>query len=116
MLAWIALVFAGLMEIIYAAALERSETFTRLWPSVVFVVAVALSMGGLAYSIRTIPLGTAYAVWVGIGAVGTVIYGMVALDEPATALRMGCIALIVIGIVGLNLLHVSSTGEPHAAL
>lgn len=81
MFAWAALFLAGLMEIVYAAALEKSQTFTRLWPSVIFLVCVTISMGGLAYAIRSIPLGTAYAVWVGIGAVGTAIYGMVALSE-----------------------------------
>jgi quaternary ammonium compound-resistance protein SugE len=108
MLGWLALVFAGLMEIIYAGALEKSNTFTRLWPTVVFLAAVTLSMAGLAYAIRTIPLGTAYAVWVGIGAAGTTIYGMVALDEPASALRLLCVVLIITGVVGLNLLHTAS--------
>lgn len=105
MLAWAALIFAGLMEIIYAAALEKSQTFTRLWPSAVFVVGVVLSMTGLAYAIRSLPLGTAYAVWVGIGAVGTAVYGVVALSEPASTARLGCILLIMAGVVGLNLLH-----------
>jgi quaternary ammonium compound-resistance protein SugE len=65
---WVALIFAGLMEIIYAAALEKSQTFSRLWPSLTFIGGVILSVAGLAYAIRSIPLGTAYAVWVGIGA------------------------------------------------
>ncbi|WP_343576939.1 SMR family transporter [Mycobacterium sp.] len=107
-MAWAALVFAGLMEIIYAAALEKTHTFTRLWPSVVFVVGVALSMAGLTYAIRSLPLGTAYAVWVGIGAAGTAVYGMVALSESASIARVGCILLIIAGVVGLNLLHVAA--------
>jgi quaternary ammonium compound-resistance protein SugE len=109
MLGWLALVFAGLMEIIYAGALEKSNTFTRLWPSVVFLVGVTLSMAGLAYAIRTIPLGTAYAVWVGIGAAGTTLYGMVALNESTDTLRLLCVLLIITGVVGLNLLHTAST-------
>lgn len=105
MLAWIALVLAGVMEIVYAAALEKSQTFTRLWPTVIFATGVVLSMAGLAYAIRTIPLGTAYAVWVGIGAVGTAIYGMLYLHEPVNAARVVCVLLIIVGVVGLNLLH-----------
>ncbi|MDZ7884149.1 MAG: multidrug efflux SMR transporter [Mycobacterium sp.] len=101
---WIALIFAGCMEVIYAAALEKSHTFTRLVPTVTFLVGVTLSMGGLAYAVRTIPLGTAYAVWVGIGAVGTVVYGVVALSEPTSPLRMLCVAMITAGVVGLHAL------------
>ncbi|MFG2683074.1 DMT family transporter [Streptomyces sp. NPDC048392] len=104
-MAWVALAIAGVVEVVYAAALERSQTFTRLWPTVVFLVGVVVSMTGLAYAVRTIPVGTAYAVWVGIGAVGTATYGITVLGEPATLARLGCLFLIVAGVVGLKLLH-----------
>ncbi|AFR49871.1 DMT family transporter [Gordonia sp. KTR9] len=112
-MAWLVLVTAGLVEIIYMAALEKSNTFTRpLWTAV-FVVGVVISMAGVAYAIRSIPLGTAYAVWVGIGAVGTAIYGILYLREPAGLARLGCIFLILIGVVGLNLLHNTAGAEAH---
>ncbi|MFC9973658.1 DMT family transporter [Spirillospora sp. NPDC127200] len=101
---WLVLVFAGLMETVWAAALERSERFTRLWPTLLFLVALAASMLGLGHSLRELPLGTAYAVWVGIGAVGTVVYGMLWLHEPVTTARVICLLLIVGGVVGLRLL------------
>ncbi|WP_194815648.1 multidrug efflux SMR transporter [Nocardia sp. XZ_19_385] len=104
-MAWVALIIAGLVETVYAAALERSATFTRLWPTLVFLAGVSVSMLGLAIAVRTIPIGTAYAVWVGIGAVGTAIYGIAVLDEPATAARLGCLLLIIAGVAGLKLLH-----------
>lgn len=104
-MAWFVLVVSGVLETVWASALARSAGFTRLVPSVVFGVALVLSMAGLAFALRTIPVGTGYAVWVGIGAVGTALYGMAALGEPATAARMGCLVLIVGGIVGLKLLH-----------
>ncbi len=78
-MAWVVLIVAGVLETVWAVALEASKGFSRLVPGTVFVVALALSMGGLAYAMRSIPLGTGYAVWVGIGAVGTAVYGMVAL-------------------------------------
>ena len=101
-MAWVVLVVSGLLETVWAAALSRSAGFTRLVPSVVFGVALVLSMAGLAYALRTIPVGTGYAIWVGIGAVGTAAYGMVALGEPATALRLLCLLAIVAGVVGLK--------------
>jgi quaternary ammonium compound-resistance protein SugE len=101
-MAWVVLVVSGLLETVWAAALSRSAGFTRPVPSVVFGVALVLSMAGLAYALRTIPVGTGYAVWVGIGAVGTAAYGMVALGEPATALRLLCLLAIVAGVVGLK--------------
>ncbi|MDZ7917281.1 MAG: SMR family transporter [Rhodococcus sp. (in: high G+C Gram-positive bacteria)] len=104
-MAWISLIVAGLVETVYAAALERSNTFTRPWPTLIFVFGVVISMAGLAYAVRSIPIGTAYAVWVGIGAVGTTIYGVTVLGEPATIARLGCLMLIVAGVVGLKLLH-----------
>lgn len=104
-MAWLVLAVSGILETVWASALAESRGFTRLGPSLLFGVALAFSMGGLAYALRTIPVGTGYAVWVGIGAVGTAVYGMVALQEPATALRIGCLLLIVCGIVGLKLAH-----------
>jgi quaternary ammonium compound-resistance protein SugE len=103
--AWIVLVVSGILETVWAAALAQSRGFSRLVPSVVFGVALVLSMLGLAYALRTIPVGSGYAVWVGIGAVGTAAYGMVALGEPATAARLMCLVAIVAGVVGLKFLH-----------
>lgn len=104
-MAWIVLVVSGVLETVWAAALSRSAGFTRPGPSVLFGGALVLSMAGLAYALRTIPVGTGYAVWVGIGAVGTAVYGMVALAEPVSAARIVCLVLIVSGVVGLQLLH-----------
>jgi quaternary ammonium compound-resistance protein SugE len=100
---WIVLFFAGLMEIGWAVGLKYADGFTRLWPSVATVVSLIGSMGLLAVALRTLPLGTAYAVWTGIGTVGTAVLGIVLFREPATAMRLTCIALIVAGIVGLRL-------------
>jgi quaternary ammonium compound-resistance protein SugE len=102
---WIVLVASGVLETVWAAALSRSAGLTRPGPAAVFGVALVLSMAGLAYALRTIPVGTGYAVWVGIGAVGTALYGMLALGEAASAARIGCLVLIVSGVVGLQLLH-----------
>ena len=104
-MAWITLVVSGILETVWAAALAQSRGFTRLLPSVVFGVALVLSMAGLSYALRTIPIGTGYAVWVGIGAVGTAAYGMAALGEPATTARLLCLVAIVGGVVGLKFLH-----------
>ncbi|MDN5893367.1 MAG: multidrug efflux SMR transporter [Nocardioides sp.] len=104
-MSWLVLAVSGVLETVWASALAESRGFSRLGPSALFVVALTASMGGLAYALRTIPVGTGYAVWVGIGAVGTAAYGMLALDEPATALRIACLMLIVVGIVGLKLVH-----------
>ncbi|OZM82167.1 multidrug efflux SMR transporter [Pseudonocardia sp. MH-G8] len=104
-MAWMVLVVSGVLETVWAAALSRSEGFSKLGPSLVFGVALAFSMAGLAYALREIPVGTGYAVWVGIGAVGTALYGMVALGEPTTALRLLCLVAIVGGVVGLKFVH-----------
>ena len=104
-MAWIVLVVSGVLETVWAAALSQSRGFSRLVPSVVFGVALVLSMAGLAYALRTIPVGTGYAVWVGIGAVGAATYGMVALGEPATAARLVCLTAIVAGGGGVKFLH-----------
>jgi quaternary ammonium compound-resistance protein SugE len=102
-MAWFALLIAGLLEIGWAVGLKYTEGFTKLWPSIATGAALAASMGLLAFAMRTLPLGTAYAVWTGIGTVGTAILGIVLFREPATVLRMTCIAMIVAGIVGLKL-------------
>lgn len=102
-MAWIVLFVAGLLEIGWAVGLKYTEGFTRLWPSVLTAVALIASMALLGVALRTLPLGTAYAVWTGIGTVGTAVLGIVLFKEPATAMRLLCIALIVAGIVGLKL-------------
>ncbi|QKW19742.1 ligand-binding protein SH3 [Kitasatospora sp. NA04385] len=104
-MAWVVLIVAGVLETGWAVALEASKGFSRLVPSVVFAVALALSMGGLAYAMRSIPLGTGYAVWVGIGAVGTAVYGMAAMGDAVSAARITCLVLILSGVVGLKVLH-----------
>lgn len=101
-MAWIVLVAAGLFEIVWAVGLKYTEGFTRLWPTVGTALALIASMTLLGLALRTLPLGTAYAVWTGIGTVGTAVLGIVLFREPATALRLVCIALIVAGIVGLK--------------
>jgi len=102
-MAWTALVFAGLLEIGWAIGLKYTQGFTRLWPSVGTGLAMVLSFGLLSYALRTIPVGTGYAVWTGIGAAGTAVLGMVFLGESREVLRMVCIGLIVAGVVGLRL-------------
>ncbi len=104
-MAWVVLVISGMFETVWAVALAQTDGFRRLAPTVVFGVAIVISMAGLAYALKSLPVGTAYAVWVGIGAIGTAAYGMVFLGEPATALRLLCLLLIVSGVVGLKLVH-----------
>jgi quaternary ammonium compound-resistance protein SugE len=101
-LAWIVLVAGGLFEIGWAVALKYTQGFSRLWPTVTFAVSMALSVGLLGVAMRTLPMGTAYAVWTGIGAVGTVILGIVLFGESADLPRLVCITLILAGIVGLK--------------
>ncbi len=101
---WMILIAAGLLEVVWAVGLKYTEGFTRLLPSVVTAVAMTGSVVLLGLAMRQLPLGTAYAVWTGIGTVGTAIVGMLVLGEPAGALRIGCIGLIVLGIAGLKLL------------
>ena len=100
---WILLFIAGLLEVGWAIGLKYTEGFTRLWPSVGTLAAMTFSVVLLGLAMRTLPVGTAYAVWTGIGAVGTVILGIVLFAEPATAARLGCVGLIVAGIIGLKL-------------
>ena len=102
-MAWLILVAAGVFEVAWATGLKYTDGFTRLVPSIATGIAIIISMGLLGLSLRTLPLGTAYAVWTGIGTVGTAILGMVLFREPATAARIVFIALIVIGIAGLKL-------------
>jgi quaternary ammonium compound-resistance protein SugE len=102
-MSWIYLLIAGLLEVAWAVGLKYTHGFTRLWPSVFTLVSMAGSVGMLGIALRTLPLGTAYAVWTGIGTIGTAIAGMLMLGEPAGALRLGAIALIAVGIIGLKL-------------
>ena len=102
-MAWVWLVLAGLLEIVWAVGLKYTDGFTRLWPSVITVAAMIASVYFLAIAVRTIPIGTGYAVWTGIGAVGVAILGMILFGEPRTLLRIASILLIVAGIVGLKL-------------
>lgn len=101
-MAWGILFIAGLFEMGWAIGLKYTEGFTRLWPTVWTAVALAISMGLLGVALKSLPVGTAYAVWTGIGAVGTALLGMILFQEPATAGRLACIALIVSGIIGLK--------------
>lgn len=100
--AWLLLVVAGLFEISWAVGLEYSQGFTELLPSVATVISLVISMLLLARAVQSLPLGTAYAVWTGIGAVGAATLGMVLFDEPSSVARVGFISLIVVGVVGLN--------------
>lgn len=101
-MAWFYLLIAGLFEIGWAIGLKYTDNWTRLWPTLLTIAAMILSVVFLDLAVKTLPIGTAYAAWTGIGAVGTVILGMILFSEPATAVRLGCIALIVAGIVGLK--------------
>ncbi|WP_413249074.1 DMT family transporter [Sinomonas flava] len=104
-MSWAVLVISGVLEAVWAAALDRSEGFSRPLPSVVFGIALAGSMGGLAYAMRELPLGTSYAVWVGIGAVLAVAYAMITGAESVSVLKVLFLAMIVGGVVGLKALH-----------
>ncbi|GGI19008.1 MAG: quaternary ammonium compound efflux SMR transporter SugE [Oxalicibacterium faecigallinarum] len=101
-MAWLVLLVAGVFETVWAIGLKYTDGFTRLWPSIGTVIAMVVSVVLLGLAMKTLPVGTAYAVWTGIGTVGTVILGMVLFGEPVTLPRMICIGLIVSGIVGLK--------------
>jgi quaternary ammonium compound-resistance protein SugE len=101
--AWLLLLAAGLLEVIWAIGLKYTEGFSRLLPSIITIAAMIASVWLLALALKSIPVGTGYAVWTGIGAVGTAILGIVLFSEPATAARLFCIGLIVAGIFGLKL-------------
>lgn len=100
---WVVLVIAGLLEIGWAVGLKYTEGFTRLWPSIGTIASMVVSLALLGLAMRTLPVGTAYAVWVGIGAVGTAALGMILMGEPANPMRIASLLLIVIGIIGLKL-------------
>jgi len=99
---WVILIVAGLFEVGWAVGLKYTEGFTRLWPTVGTVLSMLISLGLLGVAMKTLPMGTAYAIWVGVGAVGTVILGMVLLGESVNSLRLISLALIVAGIIGLK--------------
>src|SRR5262249_32463676 len=103
MTGWTALLLAGAFEIIWTFGLKQTEGFTRFWPTVGTLAATALSFVCMAVALKSIPFGTAYAVWCGVGVAGTVIVGIIAFGEPTTAMRLVCVALIAAGIVGLKL-------------
>ncbi|SDH95041.1 quaternary ammonium compound efflux SMR transporter SugE [Pseudomonas panipatensis] len=104
-MSWIVLFFAGLFEVAWAVGLKYTEGFTRLWPSLLTALAMAASLGLLGLAMKNLPLGTAYAIWTGIGAVGTVIAGILLFGESIAPLRLLSIALILCGLVGLKLSH-----------
>ena len=100
---WLHLIIAGLLEVAWAIGLKQTEGWTRLWPSLFTVALMIASFFFLSLALRTLPLGTAYAVWTGIGAVGTALVGIFIFDEPRTVARLVCILLIISGVVGLKL-------------
>jgi quaternary ammonium compound-resistance protein SugE len=102
-MAWLYLSLAGLLEIGWALGLKHTEGFTRLWPTIWTVLSMVASLGMLGLALNSLPVGTAYAVWTGIGTIGTAILGIVLYGEAATAARLACIGLILAGIVGLKL-------------
>ena len=104
-MSWVILVVSGVLEAVWATAMGKSEGFSKLSPSIVFAVALVASMAGLAYAMRDLPVGTAYAVWVGIGAVLTVVYAMATGDEPTSLLKVVFLVTIIGGVVGLKLVH-----------
>ncbi|GAJ62743.1 quaternary ammonium compound-resistance protein SugE1 [Edwardsiella piscicida] len=104
-MSWIVLLIAGLLEVVWAISLKYSHGFTRLWPSVVTLLAMAASVLLLAHAMKTLPAGTAYAVWTGIGAVGAAIMGIILLGESASPLRLLSLGLILCGILGLKFSH-----------
>ena len=101
--AWLVLVVSGLFETVWAVGVKYTDGFTRLWPSVGVLAAMAVSVYGLSLAARVLPIGTAYAVWTGIGAVGAVLVGLFWLGEPRSAARLVCLGLIVAGVAGLKL-------------
>ncbi len=103
-MAWFILLVAGLLEVVWALGLKASDGFTRFWPTVGTLAAMVTSMGLLGLAVRTLPVGTAYAVWTGIGAVGTVLGGLMFFGESGSPARLACVGLILGGIIGLKLL------------
>lgn len=109
-MAWLILFVAGLFEVAWAIGLKYSDGFTKLWPSIFTIISIIISMGLLAYSLKYLPVGTAYAVWTGIGAVGTAILGIVLFEESKEFIRIFFISLIVVGIVGLRIFSGANNG------
>jgi quaternary ammonium compound-resistance protein SugE len=105
---WIYLMLAGLLEVVWAIGLKYTEGFTRLWPSVITASAMIASIMLLGMAVKSLPIGTAYAIWTGIGAVGAVILGIVLFGDSASPLRLACVGLVVLGMLGLKL-----TGGAH---
>lgn len=101
-MAWVVLLISALFETLWATSMKYSDGFTRLWPSVITIVAMAISVAGLAYAMRTIPLGTAYVIWTGIGAVGAFLLGIILFKDPVTVQRILFAFLIVVGLIGLK--------------
>jgi len=104
---WVLLFFAGVLEVVWAIGIKHTEGFTKLWPSVFTLAAMGLSFYMLAVALRTLPLGTAYAVWVGIGAVGTAIAGIILFNEALTTMKVVSLMLVIAGIAGLKLASAS---------
>jgi quaternary ammonium compound-resistance protein SugE len=100
---WLALFAAGVLEIIWALGLKHSDGLTRFWPSVATVIAILLSFAMMSLALRSLPFGTAYAVWTGIGAAGSIVAGMMLYSEPADPMRLFCLTLIIAGMIGLKL-------------
>lgn len=104
-MAWFYLIVAGALEVVWAVALKHTEGWTKLYPSVFTIVAMAVGFYFLSLAVKELPLGTAYAIWTGIGTIGTVIYGIVYFKEPVDLIKIVCVLLIVTGIVGLRIFH-----------
>lgn len=104
-MSWLLLTGAGLLEIVWAIALKQAGGFTRFWPSLIGIVSAIVSFIMLSLALKQLPVGTAYAVWVGIGALGVALAGIVALGESASPMRLGLLALILIGVIGLKLVE-----------
>lgn len=111
-MAWVILVLAGLLETAWAVGLKSTEGFTRFWPSVGTIACLCGSVYLLALAVRELPVGTAYAVWTGIGAIGTVIFGILVLGEPRHAARLLCVGLIAAGLIGLKITSAPKNGSP----
>src|SRR5215213_8413852 len=103
--AWFLLITAGLLEIVWAIALKYSDGFTRLWPSVIGLIAALVSFVLLTMALKSLPVGTAYAVWVGIGTLGVALTGMIALGESTSPIRLSLLALILFGVAGLKVIE-----------
>ncbi len=104
-MAWFYLLIAGILEVVWAVAMKYSEGWTRLYPSIFTVISMAIGFYFLSLAVKSLPLGTAYAVWTGIGTIGTVIFGVIFFKEPVDLIKVICILLIVTGIIGLRLFH-----------